>query len=318
MSGPGKSDTHESNRLQPPGEAALDLKNVSLRTVLMVSLMAMVLLPGLGHGPVRAAELQLVSDRTRRSSRSRRTATWPWSSSASSRQPRTAQLDSLARTVFSKPANRAKRAIPGELERQAAVLDCDYLLWIGTDGTVWGSTTGQVGHKLDWAAAGGCERARAWRRRSSRSSRRPSCTRLASTRSTGSRSPTAPTAAPAPPRSSARWPSPRWRRCATPSARTSGRSSSLDMLKHNAGFVDQIVKQGRRTGVDLPERRRASPRRSRAATASASIGMPGLRRGTLGRPGRRRAVPGQLERSPTSPTSRTTSRSRIPAAPSSA
>ena len=48
MSGAGKSDTHGYYRKQPLGEAALNLKNVSLRTALMISLMGMMVLPAVG------------------------------------------------------------------------------------------------------------------------------------------------------------------------------------------------------------------------------------------------------------------------------
>ena len=113
MGGPGKSDTHESNPLQPPGEAALDLKNVSLRTVLMVSLIAMVLLPGLGTAlfalPSFSSSLTNVAlTRSRPNSR------------VAMEQLRELQVapDGAARvrspeTVFSEPVNRREGRDPG-------------------------------------------------------------------------------------------------------------------------------------------------------------------------------------------------------------
>jgi methyl-accepting chemotaxis protein len=150
MSGTGMSDTHGSNLPQPPWEADLSLKNVSLRTVLMVSLIAMVLLPGLGTAifALPSFSSSLTSEALKSAGTNSQVA---MEQLRELQTLRTAQLDSLSRTVFSKPMNRRPAAISRELETQATVLGCDYLLWVGTDGTVWGSTTGQVGHKLDWA-----------------------------------------------------------------------------------------------------------------------------------------------------------------------
>ena len=176
-----------------------------------------------------------------------------------------------------------------------------------------GSATGAGGPQARLGRSWTRRASPASRRRCCRSSRPLSCTRWVSTRSTASPSQTAPdgsasatevagalaVASVAPVRNAF--------------GKSVGTLVSLDMLKHNDGLRRPGRQEGRRPGVDLPERRLASPRPSRATTASAP---PACRR--LTRSARRSwsadSPTWATRTSPTSPTSPTTSRSRTRAA----
>lgn len=59
------------------------------------------------------------------------------------------QIQSIADS-FSDPELRTAKNLPRELERQTDLLGLDYMMWVDVDGVVRGSTTGQLGHRLDW------------------------------------------------------------------------------------------------------------------------------------------------------------------------
>ncbi len=127
----------------------MKLHNVSLRNVLMISLIAMVALPGLATAlfviPAYSAAM-----RTEALKAVAMHMTVAQEQLAAVQSARTAELSTLASTTFSAPIRRAGAALPVELQRQTKLLKYDYMFWLGTDGLVQGSTTGAVEHSLDW------------------------------------------------------------------------------------------------------------------------------------------------------------------------
>ena len=145
-------NAHESdnrNTTLPPGEAALNLKNVSLRTMLMVGLIVMVLLPGLGTAlfaiPAYNAAMQTEALKAVGTH-----MTVAQEQLAGVQSGRIAEMNTLATTTFSNKLNRLPVALQAQLRHQTELLRYDYMFWLGSDGLVRGSTTGAVAHVLDW------------------------------------------------------------------------------------------------------------------------------------------------------------------------
>lgn len=128
----------------------MNLKNVSLRTALMISLMAMMFLPAVGTAlfalPTFSSSLatEALHSVETNSNVAKEQLT-------ELQTTRVSQLETLANGVFTDASHRAESTLPQELERQSSLLSYDYMLWIDRDGIVRGSTTGAIGHKLDWA-----------------------------------------------------------------------------------------------------------------------------------------------------------------------
>ena len=59
------------------------------------------------------------------------------------------QMISIADS-FSDEDRRSAEALPVELQRQTELLGLDYMFWVDASGVVRGSTTGLLGHRLDW------------------------------------------------------------------------------------------------------------------------------------------------------------------------
>ena len=127
----------------------MNLKNVSLRTVLMITLVSVALLPVLAAAifaiPWYGASMRQEADKTLDMH-----ATVALEQLKERQRTRVSQMESLIENTFSDPARRTSAALPGELERQSSLLRYDYMLWLDKNDVVMGSTTGEMGHKLDW------------------------------------------------------------------------------------------------------------------------------------------------------------------------
>ena len=131
-------------------EAALDFRNVSLRTVLMISLVGMVILPGLGTTlfavPVYFSML-----------RNEGIKSVGMHGAAVQRQlvelqrDRVAQLEELAENDFDLPADRTREVLIHQLRHHGSMLKFDNMLWIDAKGKVRASTTGGAEHDLLWS-----------------------------------------------------------------------------------------------------------------------------------------------------------------------
>lgn len=127
----------------------MNLKSVTLRRALMISLVFMVLLPGIGtaiyaipafnkalgteafkaletHQTVAREELDLIH------------------------ATQSAQLRSLAVSTFGTASNRLPSVIRNQLSAQSALMGIDALLWVDNRGQVTGSAMSASGHTLEW------------------------------------------------------------------------------------------------------------------------------------------------------------------------
>lgn len=128
----------------------MNLKNVSLRTVLMTTLAAVVLMPVLLAAifaiPWYGASMRQEANRTLDLH-----ATVAIEQLRERQRTRVSQMESLIENTFSDPTRRTPEALPGELERQSSLLRYDFMMWLDKNDVVLGSTNGVMGHKLDWA-----------------------------------------------------------------------------------------------------------------------------------------------------------------------
>jgi methyl-accepting chemotaxis protein len=127
----------------------LEAKNVSLRTALMVSLLAMMVIPA-----VATALFALPTFSSSLNNEALKSVEIASNVSqvqlAELKAQRQAQLESLARDVFSDPVHRTPAGLREQLRRQDSLLTYDCLLWIGRDGLVYSSTSGVVIGQVDW------------------------------------------------------------------------------------------------------------------------------------------------------------------------
>ncbi len=127
----------------------MEEKNVSLRTALMVSLLVMMIIPA-----VATALFALPTFSSSLNNEAMKSVKIASNVSqvqlAELQTQRQAQLDSLARDVFSDPVHRTPAGLREQLRRQDSLLTYDCLLWIGRDGMVYSSTSGVVIGQVDW------------------------------------------------------------------------------------------------------------------------------------------------------------------------
>ena len=127
----------------------MNLKNLSLRTVLMITLVVVVLVPVLAAAlfaiPWYGASMRQEADRTLETH-----ATVAREQLKERERTRISQMESLIENTFSDPARRTAAVLPGELERQSSLLRYSFMVWLDKSNVVLGSTTGVMGHKLDW------------------------------------------------------------------------------------------------------------------------------------------------------------------------
>ena len=125
------------------------MKNVSLRTALMVSLLVMMIIPAVATALFALPTFS--SSLTNEAMKSVEIASnVSQVQLAELQKQRQAQLDSLARDVFSDPVHRTPAGLREQLRRQDSLLTYDCLLWIGRDGLVYSSTSGVVIGQVDW------------------------------------------------------------------------------------------------------------------------------------------------------------------------